>query len=193
MTFASPHAFWLLLVIPLVMIWHLRSRRTPHLVFSSTAIASRAGRSVRQRLMWIPFVLRLMVLMLFIIALARPREGTERVRDLSKGIAIEMVVDRSGSMKNTMNYKGERLSRLETVKRVFIEFVNGNMEVAEWEGRRWLRAGTPSDFEVPLPEVLPERFTVEFVYFSGANTTALTIYCADKANSDKQKRETRLL
>jgi Ca-activated chloride channel family protein len=126
MTFASPHAFWLLLVIPLVMIWHLRSRRTPHLVFSSTAIASRAGRSVRQRLMWIPFVLRLMVLMLFIIALARPREGTERVRDLSKGIAIEMVVDRSGSMEETMNYKGERLSRLDTVKRVFVEFVNGN-------------------------------------------------------------------
>lgn len=63
-----------------------------------------------------------------------------------------------------------------------LEFVSGNMEVAEWEGRRWLRAGSPSDFEVPLPETLPERFTVEFVYFSGRNTSALTIYCADKSH-----------
>jgi outer membrane protein OmpA-like peptidoglycan-associated protein len=63
-----------------------------------------------------------------------------------------------------------------------LEFVKGNMEVAEWEGRRWLRAGARSDFEIPLPETLPARFTVEFVYFSGPNTTALTVYFADKSH-----------
>ena len=40
-------------------------------------------------------------------------------------------------------------------------FVEGNMEVAELGGRRVLRATGPSKLNIALPEVLPERFTVE--------------------------------
>ena len=43
-----------------------------------------------------------------------------------------------------------------------LEFIKGNMEVAEWKGARWLRATTDGQFEIPLPENLPERFTIEF-------------------------------
>jgi len=43
-----------------------------------------------------------------------------------------------------------------------LEFVKGNMEVAEWKGARWLRATTDGQFEIPLPENLPDRFTLEF-------------------------------
>ncbi|MEM8556723.1 MAG: OmpA family protein [Bacteroidota bacterium] len=43
-----------------------------------------------------------------------------------------------------------------------LEFNYGTMEVVEWEGSRLLR-GTGNDrFTIPLPETLPERFTVEF-------------------------------
>ncbi len=45
---------------------------------------------------------------------------------MSRGVAIEMVVDRSGSMGVEMEYGGERLTRLEAVKRVFEEFIYGN-------------------------------------------------------------------
>ncbi len=46
-----------------------------------------------------------------------------------------------------------------------LEFEEGNMEVAEWQGRRFLRLGTNADFNVPLPGILPERFTIEFDFY----------------------------
>jgi outer membrane protein OmpA-like peptidoglycan-associated protein len=43
-----------------------------------------------------------------------------------------------------------------------LEFEDGNAEVAEWEGARWLRVSKSTKFTIALPEVLPQRFTVEF-------------------------------
>jgi OOP family OmpA-OmpF porin len=45
-----------------------------------------------------------------------------------------------------------------------LDLKEGNMEVVEWQGRRLLRATSFGGFFVPLPETLPERFTVEFDY-----------------------------
>jgi OOP family OmpA-OmpF porin len=42
-----------------------------------------------------------------------------------------------------------------------LQFVEGNMEVAELGGRRVMRATTQSKLSIPLPEVLPQRFTIE--------------------------------
>ena len=44
------------------------------------------------------------------------------------------------------------------------ELVSGNMEVVEWQGKRWLRmaGGDGGSFVINLPEKLPQRFTVEF-------------------------------
>ena len=43
-----------------------------------------------------------------------------------------------------------------------LEFQSGALEVVEWQGGRWLRATDDSRFIVPLPEVMPGRFTMEF-------------------------------
>ena len=45
-----------------------------------------------------------------------------------------------------------------------LELVNGNLEVVEWQGKRWLRlaGGDGGSFVINLPEKLPQRFTVEF-------------------------------
>lgn len=45
-----------------------------------------------------------------------------------------------------------------------LEFVNGSWEIAELQGQRFLRNTGPkgSAFKVPLPETLPERYTIEF-------------------------------
>ena len=40
-------------------------------------------------------------------------------------------------------------------------FKSGNMEVADVDGQRWLRATAPSVLTIPLPEALPAKFTVE--------------------------------
>lgn len=41
------------------------------------------------------------------------------------------------------------------------ELVEGSFEVIEWQERRYLRALSGGMFAVPLPETLPERFTIE--------------------------------
>ena len=44
-----------------------------------------------------------------------------------------------------------------------LDFVRGTWEVVEWRGQRFLRTtSNKSAFKVPLPETLPERFTIEF-------------------------------
>jgi len=40
----------------------------------------------------------------------------------------------------------------------------GNMEIAEWAGRRWLRAAGEGRFILQLPDTLPLRYTVEFEF-----------------------------
>jgi Ca-activated chloride channel family protein len=97
-------------------------------LFSSTDHAAAAGISLRNRLVHLPFILRIMTLILLIIGLAHPLEGMEKVYDISKGVAIEVVIDRSSSMKAEMIFAGEQLNRLEVAKRVFLEFVQGNRD-----------------------------------------------------------------
>ena len=125
MHFNTPLSFILLLLIPFVL-WPWRSRRAGSVRFSSTDDAMLAGKSLRQRVSFVLPLLRGLSLLLLIIALARPQVGTERVRDINKGIAIEVVIDRSGSMREEMKYKGERMTRLDVVKNVFRDFILGD-------------------------------------------------------------------
>lgn len=125
MRFASPWMFLLLLAIPAAFLWARRGRRTDGWKFPSLGIVSEAGFSMRQRLLPLVPLLRATALALLVVALARPQFGTERVRDISRGIAIEMVVDRSSSMGEEMRYRGRAVSRLDVVKSVFQDFVDG--------------------------------------------------------------------
>ncbi len=56
-----------------------------------------------------------------------------------------------------------------------LELLKGNMEIAEWKGRRWLRATSYADFLVPLPEILPSRFTLEFDLYAPNDWNVLEI------------------
>jgi outer membrane protein OmpA-like peptidoglycan-associated protein len=49
-----------------------------------------------------------------------------------------------------------------------LEFKKGNLEIAEWHDGRYLRTETHSQFDIPLSESLPKRFTVEFDFYPGA-------------------------
>lgn len=50
-----------------------------------------------------------------------------------------------------------------------MEFKEGALEIVEWQGARYLRSTADSKFFVVLPEVLPERFTMEFDYTIPSN------------------------
>ncbi|MCC6962805.1 MAG: OmpA family protein [candidate division Zixibacteria bacterium] len=57
-----------------------------------------------------------------------------------------------------------------------LQFVEGNMEVAEWRNQRWLRATNDAKFEIPLSENLPQRFTLEFDYYGPASANTISIF-----------------
>ena len=126
MHFESPWSFLLLLALP-VLLWlsRRRGKKGAAIRFSSTGIVGKTKRSIKQQFIFLPLMFRVLALLCLIFALARPQTGREEVKDISKGIAIEMVVDRSGSMGAEMEYKGSHVNRLDVVKQVFKEFVLG--------------------------------------------------------------------
>jgi Ca-activated chloride channel family protein len=131
--FESPWALLALIAVPLILFYLSRRKGPGSIRFSSIGNARGAGRSLRQNFAALPLFLRAAALILLVLALARPQMGREKVKDVTKGVAIQMVIDRSSSMSAEMEYRGMRRNRLEVVKKVFEEFLMGNGE--ELEGR----------------------------------------------------------
>ena len=123
--FEAPWMFLLLALIPVVLYLHRRGRSRASLRFSSTADAKRLRPTIRQRLAFLPLALRALALVALVVALARPQMGTERIMDISRGIAIEMVIDRSSSMSAQFPFRGQVVNRLDVAVRLFEDFVKG--------------------------------------------------------------------
>jgi Ca-activated chloride channel family protein len=123
-------ALLLLLVLPGLWVLWLRSRRRPVLRYSDLAALRSAGGARTGRLRLILPVLRMAALAGLIVAVARPQRPDESSRVYAEGIAIQMVVDISGSMEDTdLSPSGRRMSRLDVVKEVFRRFVEGDGEL----------------------------------------------------------------
>ncbi len=120
--FESPWMLLLLLPLAALMVWRWRVR--VRLQFPSTVPTSRLRAPWRARLAWVPQALRALALVALVVAMARPQEGSEQVRDISRGVAIAMVLDRSSSMGERMRFDGRTATRLDAVKHVFREFVD---------------------------------------------------------------------
>ena len=121
MTFANPgYLFLLLLLIPVVgwYIWKLRNARAS-VQLSSTDSLRRQPKSLRVWLIHVPFALRVMVITLLSLALARPQLSNRWQSESTEGFDIMMALDISGTML------GEDLkpNRLEAAKTVATDFV----------------------------------------------------------------------
>jgi len=123
--------FWLVLVAIAVagLYWRFRSRRRPAAVFSSVAELKGLPVTLAQRMRrCLPYLYGL-GLCLVIVGLARPQSGRSESKITGEGIAIELVLDISGSMEALdFQLKGRDVSRLEAVKHVIREFILGSRE-----------------------------------------------------------------
>ena len=115
----------LLLLIPAVWMFVAR-RRSQSIAFSSIAAASATGATWKTKTRWILPTLRLLAIGLLIVSIARPQLGRKVTTIDSEGIAIELVVDRSGSMQ-AMDFEvdGQPVDRLTAIKDVAGKFVHG--------------------------------------------------------------------
>ena len=126
--FAQPYAFLLLLPAG-VAIWFLYRRRVQKgLLFSATARISAEKSSWRVRAATALPILYILGLFLAIVALARPRTVFSISTHNAEVIAIEMVVDTSGSMQALDLTKGKvtqsnHQTRLHVVKETFANFI----------------------------------------------------------------------
>jgi Ca-activated chloride channel family protein len=126
MQFYSPWVLLLLLVVPVMAYLMLRRKGTAAVRFPSLMDMRHCPLSWRIRFRPLLNVARWVCVVLLIMALARPRKGTVLAEISTEGVAIEAVVDRSGSMQTEMDYFGQKLNRLEVVKKVLSDFVEGD-------------------------------------------------------------------
>ncbi len=121
MTFASPgYLFLLLLLVPIVG-WYIWKLHSAHAAVQLSSIASlqQQPKSLRVWLIHVPFVLRVLLVTLLSLALARPQLSNRWQSESTEGIDIMMALDISGTML------GEDLkpNRLEAAKAVATDFV----------------------------------------------------------------------
>ena len=120
---------WFLLLIPVVLMpaWSARRRRRTAVLYSDTTTLARLPQTIALRVKRLLPWGRALGMGLLVVALARPQHGKEEFRVRTEGIAIQMCIDRSGSMQALDFYlDGTRVNRLEAVKAVFRGFVAGN-------------------------------------------------------------------
>src|SRR5579884_2592984 len=142
--FANALYLWLLLLVPPLFWWGLRRRRSALRhpgVGELRGLPSGKARWAR----WGSSILRSLALLLLILAVAGPRWPDLHTRIETEGIAIVMLVDVSGSMaERDFDWRGEPITRLDAVKKVFHLFISGgdgseaaadDTDVSSFQGR----------------------------------------------------------
>ncbi len=136
MSFAHPQLLWLLAVLPIgaaVVAWSRhrgRSRGEGAAVLPSAAPLERSPTTWRLAFRWVPGFLRLVALGLLVVALARPQESSGWTTTSTEGVAIQLVVDRSGSMAEPMGGDeagaGAQETKEETAIDAITRFIEGD-------------------------------------------------------------------
>jgi Ca-activated chloride channel family protein len=115
---------FLLVGLAAPLVYALAARLPAAVTYSSLGLVDSAPRSWRTRLARLPAWLFAAAVLALAVALAGPRTGNATSRVQREGIAIAMVVDRSGSMQARDFVRGNTsISRLDVVKEVFRRFV----------------------------------------------------------------------
>jgi Ca-activated chloride channel family protein len=122
--FLQPEWFWLLTLLPVVMLWRGRPGPVAAIEYSDVGLAREVARSSRSRVgRWV-WLLPLLAGGLMIVGLARPQRGHSRTEVTANGIDIVLALDVSGSMQALdFELDNQRLNRIEVVKSVVSKFI----------------------------------------------------------------------
>lgn len=119
-----PYLFLLLLIVP-YLVWYILCHRKvePTLQFSCLAAFRNVRHNLRERLLHVPFILRVLCFVFAIIALSRPQIETRAIPKNVEGIDIMLCMDVSTSML------AEDLepNRIEASKQVAFNFIKDRL------------------------------------------------------------------
>lgn len=121
-SFAYPWVLYFLLTIPILIAWYIWKGRKKQaaITYSSLKVVEKIKPTIKERLIHLPFAVRMLALIFLIIALARPQNFSAGQSINAEGIDISMVLDISGSML-AEDFKP---NRLEAAKSVIDNFVS---------------------------------------------------------------------
>ena len=151
-TFLNKEFFWLLLALPLAIVWYVFKHKQQN---AELKISSLKGFKITNS--WLPklkhllFALRLLALGVLIVALARPRTSeTNTKTKTTRGIDIVMAIDVSASMLA----KDLKPNRLEALKNVASKFIKGRpndrIGLVEYAGESYTKTPITSDKSIVL-------------------------------------------
>jgi Ca-activated chloride channel family protein len=121
LTLHSPHALWLLLLVPALWLWHRRKAPEHAALRISTAHVALRTPGFRVRLLRALPALEALAVVLTVVALARPQTTAQQARDLTvEGIDIVLALDLSTSM-DAQDFRPK--DRLHVAKDVLTEFI----------------------------------------------------------------------
>jgi Ca-activated chloride channel family protein len=123
--FLQPEWFWLMTLLPVVMLWHGRRGPVAAIEYSDVSLAREVARSGRSRIGLLVWALPLLACALMIAGLARPQRTHSRTEVTANGIDIVLALDVSGSMQ-ALDFRidHQRVNRIEVVKSVVSKFID---------------------------------------------------------------------
>ena len=183
-TFANPQFFWLLLVLPLMVVWYgyWNKKSKPNVTLSST-IAFKKISSWKDYLYHSLFALRLLAVALIIIALARPQTHSENAQTkITDGIDIVMAIDVSSSMLS----QDLKPNRFEALKKVASQFVkdrpNDRIGLVVYAGESYTKTPVTTDKSIILNSL------AELTYGQVEDGTAIGMGLATAVNRLKESK-----
>lgn len=123
MHFKNPELLWLLVLVPVVIVyfWKIKRKNRTQIRISSTEAFKNYRPSLKQRMVNLPFVLRVLTMSLLVIALARPQSSSRASNVKTEGISVVIALDISSSML-AEDFKP---NRIEAAKKVALDFIDG--------------------------------------------------------------------
>ncbi|MGB5238392.1 MAG: VWA domain-containing protein [Flavobacteriaceae bacterium] len=181
--FANPQFFWLLLLLPVAVLWYIfrRNEETASLKISSTS--GFASGNMLPRLKPLLFALRLFALTAIITAMARPQtEDISSRTKTTRGIDIVIAIDVSSSML-ARDLKPNRLSALKNVAADFIkQRPNDRIGLVAYAGESYTKTPITSDKTIVL------RALREITYGDLEDGTAIGMGLATSVNRLKESK-----
>lgn len=122
-TFANPQYLYALAIIPFLVAWYIlrNNQHTSDLQYSSLRPFADIRPTMKERLRHLPFILRMLVIAMLIVGVARPRTTSSGENVYTEGIDIVLLFDISGSMLA----EDLRPNRIEAARQVMMDFIDG--------------------------------------------------------------------
>ncbi|MBA4745136.1 MAG: VWA domain-containing protein [Muricauda sp.] len=149
--FANPEFFWLLLLLPLALLWYVFKRKNEMASLRISSIKGFTVTSWASKLKPVLLAIRLLALAAIVTALARPQtEDISTRTKTTKGIDIVMAIDVSSSML-ARDLKPNRLTALKEVAADFIEGrPNDRIGLVSYAGESYTKTPITSDKAIVL-------------------------------------------